>query len=77
MRSALALDRKLDLHGKRPVYARERVGHLWLVDAVDRTLEAFALRNGEWVLIGTAKDDAPVRIGPFKAITFSLGDLWP
>ena len=72
-----ASTRKLDLHGKRPVYAREGVGHLWLIDPADHTLEAFELRNGEWVLIATAKDDAPVRIHPFEAVTFSLGDLWP
>ena len=69
--------RKLDLVAKRPVYARERVGHLWLVDPTDRTLEAFELRDGEWVLIAWAKDDEPVSIPPFDAITFSLGDLWP
>ena len=69
--------RRLDLHEKRPVYAREGVGHLWLVDPADRTLEAFELREGEWVLIGSAKDDEPVSIRPFDAITFSLGDLWP
>ena len=69
--------RKLDLVAKRPVYAREGVGHLWLVDPTDRTLEAFELRDGEWVLIAWAKDDEPVSIPPFDAITFSLGDLWP
>ena len=69
--------RKLDLHGKRPVYAREGVAHLWLVDPVDRTLEAFELREGEWVLIATAGNDDPVRIRPFEAVSFSLGDLWP
>ena len=69
--------RKLDLHGKRAAYGREQVGHLWLVDPADRTLEAFELREGEWVLIATAQDDAPVRIRPFDAVTFSLGDLWP
>ena len=68
--------RKVDLQGKRPIYAREGVGHLWLIDAVDRTLEAFELRDGEWVLIACAKDDEPVSIRPFDAITFSLGDLW-
>ena len=72
-----ASTRRLDLHGKRPVYAREGVAHLWLVDPTDRTLEAFELREGEWVLIGTAKDDEPVSVRPFDAITFSLGDLWP
>ena len=69
--------RELDLEAKRPVYAREGVSHLWLVDPTDRTLEAFELRDGEWVLIACAKDDAAVSIRPFDAITFSLGDLWP
>ena len=40
-----------------------------------RTLEAFELRDGEWGLIGLAKDGEPVNIRPFDAITFSLGDL--
>ena len=72
-----ASTRRLDLHGKRPIYAREGVAYLWLVDPTDRTLEAFELRDGQWVLIGSAKDDEPVSIPPFDAITFSLGDLWP
>ena len=72
-----ASTRRLDLHGKRPVYAREGVLYLWLVDPTDRTLEAFELRDREWVLIATAKDDEPVGIRPFDAITFSLGVLWP
>ena len=69
--------RKLDLHGKRPIYAREGVAHLWLVDPVDRTLEAFELNEGRWVLIASAKDDDPVSIRPFDAVTFNLADLWP
>ena len=72
-----ASTRKLDLCAKRPVYAREGVGHLWLADPADRTLEAFELREGEWVLIAAAKDDDPICIRPFDAVTFSLGDLWP
>ena len=72
-----ASTRKHDLHGKRPVYAREGVGYLWLVDPVDRTLEAFELRQQQWVLIAGAKDDDPVCIRPFDAVTFGLGDLWP
>ena len=68
--------RELDLDAKLPVYAREGVGHLWLIEPTDRTLEAFELRDGEWVLIACAKDDAPVSVRPFDAITFNLGDLW-
>ncbi len=68
--------RKLDLCGKRPVYAREGVAHLWLVDPTDRTLEAFELREGQWTLIATVADADPVGIPPFDAVTFSLADLW-
>ena len=68
--------RRLDLQEKRPVHAREGVTYQWLIDPADRTLEAFELRDGEWVLIGCAKDDEAVSIRPFDAITFSLGDLW-
>ena len=68
--------RRVDLQEKRPVHAREGVGHLWHIDPIDRTLEAFELRDGEWVLIACAKDDEPVSVRPFDAITFSLGDLW-
>ena len=69
--------RRLDLQGKRPIYAREGVGHLWLVEPSDHTFEAFELREGRWVLTATAKDAEPVCVTPFDAVTFSLGDLWP
>ena len=69
--------RRLDLVDKRPVYAREGVPHLWLVDRAGRTLEEFELHDGQWLLIASAKDDDPISIQPFNAITFSLGDLWP
>ena len=69
--------RDLDLNGKRPVYAREGIPHLWLVDPTNRTLEASELHDGQWLLIASAKDNDPVSIRPFDAITFSLGDLWP
>ena len=72
-----ASTRKVDLLQKRPLYAREGVGHLWLVEPTDRTLEAFELREGHWVLIATAMDEDPVSIRPFEATTFNLGDLWP
>ena len=52
-------------------------GHLWLVDPTDRTLDAFELHDGQWRLIASAKDDDPVSIRPFHAITLSLGDLRP
>ena len=49
--------------------------HLSLIDPTDRTLEAFELHDGQWLLIASAKDVEPVSIRPFDAITFILGDL--
>ena len=69
--------RALDQGAKQSIYAREGVAHLWFVDPDARTLEAFELRNGRWVLLKTLAGDAPVSLPPFDAITFSLGDLWP
>ena len=69
--------RKLDLGGKRPVYAREGVGYLWLVDPDVQSLEAFKLRGTEWVLIDTLFDSAQISLSPFEAISFNLDHLWP
>ena len=69
--------RKLDLDVKRAVYARNGVTHLWFVDPDVRTLETFELRDGQWLLLNTLKDNDPVSQPPFEAISFSLGDLWP
>ena len=35
-------------------FVRNQV-HLWLVDPTDRTLKAFELHAGTWVLIATAQ----------------------
>lgn len=69
--------RRLDLSEKRALYAREGVRHLWFVDPDARTLEAFELRDGQWLLLATLADDAPVSLPPFDAITFPLDALWP
>ncbi|EYD76083.1 hypothetical protein Rumeso_02272 [Rubellimicrobium mesophilum DSM 19309] len=69
--------RKIDLTDKREVYSREEVRHLWFVDPLARTLEAFALRDGSWSLLGALRDDDPVRLPPFEAVEFPLGALWP
>jgi len=61
---------------KLPIYARYGVQHAWIVDPLAQTLEAFALQEDRWVLIATLKDDDPVAVPPFDAVTFSLADLW-
>lgn len=69
--------RQFDQGEKRAVYARERVRHLWFLDPDAKSLEAFELRDGLWVLLATLVDDAPVSLPPFDAISFPLDALWP
>ena len=69
--------RRIDLTDKRRLYAAAGVGHLWFVDPLARTLEAFALRDGAWTLIAALKDDDEARVPPFDAIAFPLSVLWP
>jgi len=62
---------------KMPVYAREGVAHLWLVDPDARTLEVYRLQDeARWLLLCTLKEDDEVRQPPFDAVAFSLGSLW-
>lgn len=61
---------------KLPLYARYGVAHAWLVDPLARTLEAYALQDGQWLLLGAIREDDPVCFPPFTAVTFSLADLW-
>ncbi len=68
--------RRIDQNEKRTIYAREGVAHLWFVDPDAQILEAFELRKGQWVLLATLCDDAPVSLPPFDAITFPLDALW-
>lgn len=69
--------RALDLTDKRHIYAEVQVAHLWFVDPIVRTLEAFALHSGAWTLIAALKEDEEVRVPPFDAIAFPLSVLWP
>jgi Uma2 family endonuclease len=69
--------RRIDLTDKRDLYARAGVAHLWLVDPRARTLEAFRLDAGHWVLATALKDDESVNVPPFDAISFPLSELWP
>jgi Uma2 family endonuclease len=66
----------VDRARKMPTYAREGVRHLWLVDPLEKTLEAYRLENQRWVLLGTWSDDARVRAEPFEVHELELAVLW-
>jgi Uma2 family endonuclease len=67
---------RTDRSEKLPIYAREKVQFVWLVDPLMRTLEAFKLASGLYALLGAWKDDARIRVEPFEAIELELGILW-
>jgi Uma2 family endonuclease len=61
---------------KMPVYARYGLAYLWLVDPLAHTLEAFALREGRWTVIGQFQEQEIVSVEPFQEIALELGALW-
>jgi Uma2 family endonuclease len=61
---------------KMPVYLRERVGHVWLIEPLNRTLEVFQNENERWVLVGNHAGDQRVRAAPFEELELELEALW-
>jgi len=68
--------REFDLTEKRDRSATNGVARLWLVDPDVRTLEAFALEGGRWVLVRALHGEAEVALPPFAAVPFGLAALW-
>ncbi len=62
---------------KVPIYAREGVKHVWLVDPLAQTLEVLRLEGQSYLLAGSYGGDANVRAEPFDAIELELAALWP
>lgn len=67
---------KIDRSDKRMIYARERVGHVWLVDPLARLVEVLRLQGARYEILATHKDDESVRAEPFDAVPLDLGALW-
>jgi len=65
-----------DRSRKMPIYRRERVQHMWLLDPLARTLEIYRLDGETYRLIAAHADEAVVRAEPFDAVELSLGLLW-
>lgn len=67
---------RLDRAKKMPVYAREGVRHLWLIDARTHTLEVYRLEAGRWVVASAHGGDETVRAEPFEVVTLAPGRWW-
>jgi Uma2 family endonuclease len=67
---------RYDRNGKTKIYAREQVGHMWLVDPLNRTLEVFRLREAEYAPAEVFGGEEKVRADPFAAIELDLSRWW-
>jgi Uma2 family endonuclease len=67
---------RIDRVRKLPIYAREGVGHAWLVEPLAQTLEVYRLEAGRWLLLATHGGDEIVRAEPFEAVELSLSRWW-
>jgi hypothetical protein len=65
-----------DRSSKLPVYAREGVGHAWLIDPALRTLEVLRHEAGRWAVVATYADGDVVRAEPFAEVEIALDSLW-
>ena len=61
---------------KRNLYAERGIPHYWIIDVDARTLEAFELQAGRWVLTGSYDDGVTAAIAPFEAIELEVGCLF-
>ena len=68
---------RVDRERKLPIYARERVTHVWLVDPLERMVEVFRLDGEGYRLVVTRGGDDRVRLEPFNAYELELAALWP
>jgi Uma2 family endonuclease len=68
---------RIDRVRKMPIYAREGVGHVWLVDPIEQTLEVYRRAEPLWTLVATFGADVVARVEPFDAIELDLGSIWP
>lgn len=52
------------------------MGHIWLIDPVSMTMDAFRLESGRWFLLASFLEDDKVQVEPFAEIEINLADLW-
>jgi Uma2 family endonuclease len=67
---------RIDRSRKMRIYAREGVGHMWIVDPLLRTVEVYRLEEGRWVVAAVHGGDSPARIEPFEAVELDVARWW-
>jgi Uma2 family endonuclease len=66
----------IDRTRKLPIYARENVSSVWLVDPLLKMLEVLRLDGVGYRIVGVWHGDTTVQCEPFEAHAINLADLW-
>jgi Uma2 family endonuclease len=61
---------------KFKLYQQASVKHYWIVDPMNRSIEAYTLENGQYVSSGRGMEEDIVSLPPFPKLQISLGKLW-
>jgi Uma2 family endonuclease len=61
---------------KMPIFAREKVVHVWLADPEERSIEVFRHASAGFTLVGTYGGDEPIRAEPFDAVEIAPAFVW-
>jgi Uma2 family endonuclease len=66
----------VDRGQKMRIYARENVSHLWIVDPIARTLEAYRLEESGWTAASMHSGAERARVEPFAAVELDVARWW-
>jgi Uma2 family endonuclease len=66
----------IDRFKKLKIYAREGIGHIWLLNPGLQILEVWRLQRQVWSLVATYGGAERVRAEPFEAVELTLESLW-
>lgn len=61
---------------KMPIYLREGVIHVWLVDPATRTIEVFRRAGERWEFVSHHVGEQHAGLEPFEALELDLSLLW-
>lgn len=67
---------RIDRVIKMPIYAREKIDFVWLIDPERRTLEVYSRSENFWTQIQVFADDMLIKAAPFQDCEIELNSLW-
>ena len=65
-----------DREAKRQIYPLHGIPNYWIVDPVERRIEAHVLSGSDYVLSAQASGEESFRAPPFPELTIPLSEVW-